>query len=168
MDIVQGLATAISGLTPNVFNASTTGDNELIVMNTVSTSRYADNEGISGNLPTLSFVVDVAQTSTTATLFGSTAVDTISNTAGSTSGTFFLTPSAVQLTGSRVTVKNNSISQSLNAGVTITEAAANMGSAIATVSGTNLKGTFSLIAEFADISTQIPSSVVTTDRTGWL
>jgi len=77
-----------------------------------------------------------------------------------------LNASDVDLTGVRVTVTNNSTTSSRTA--SLAENLANLGTPTVLVSGTNTLGTYSLIADFSDVSDQTPASTATVDRTSWL
>ena len=161
-DIVTALATAISGATPNNWNATANGDDEVIIYNTVSVTGYPSNLGTGGAaFPTITFTVDAAQTTTTAALSSAA-----SNTAGLASRTFFLNVDKSDLTGVRVTAKNNSTSAA--GSFSIAENLANLGAFTALASGTNTIGTNSIIAAFADVADATPASTTTASRLGWL
>jgi hypothetical protein len=162
LDIVTALASAISGATPNKWNASVSGNDEVVIYNTVSVTGYPNELGTGGAaFPTIAFTVDAAQTSTTAVLSSNA-----SNTAGAASRTYFLNVQKDDLSGIRVTAKNNSTSSA--GSFAIAENAANVSAFSALASGTNTIGTFAQIAAFTDVADATPASTSTTDRLGWL
>ena len=148
----------------NLYNASDSAD-EIVITRTVSNAGYGtDVSQNAGSIPTLSFTIDAAQTSTTAQLSSNA-----SNSAGLASD-YYLTVGANALTGMRLKFVNNGTAASNVATVTITRSAGSglPSSPTALVSGTNVIGTKSIIAGFSDISNTSGGVTTTTSRLGWL
>ena len=164
-DIASAIAGQISGGTPNLYNADgDTVSGEILISRTVSVAGYpSDRSPAAGSIPTLSFTIDAAQTSTTAVLSNNA-----SNTAGASSD-YFLNVIKNDLTGLRITVKNNSTSAAGSMSVGVSNGGTAIGTASAALaSGTNMVKNTSLVAAFADISTATPASTSSTSRLGWL
>jgi hypothetical protein len=169
----SALATQISGtsrspgaISTNLYNADAdTVSGEILITSTVSVAGYpSDLSSAAGSIPTLSFVIDAAQTSTTVSLKSGVS----SNSAGLNSD-YFLGVRAQSLTGLRVTVKNNSTSVAGGMSVNHSGGGTAIGTASAALaSGTNMIGNTALVAGFTEIETQVPASTSTKNRISWL
>ena len=197
-DIAAALATAISG-TKNTAQAYTYGaayvsGGKIAVTKRVSVAGYPDDitTGVT-SMPTISFVIDAAQTSTTLGLTSSAKSNLASlSYAGAASGVFLsitkndvpgMTVKLVNNNAGASTLSASSVSSGLNTGATsgilgaIGYAAASTTlntSPIVTslVSGTHFIGPNTSYANvFADVSTATTSTsqaAATTNRSGWL
>jgi len=200
VEIAKLVATAISGATNPATQAKlygATADGAYVtVTQRVSKVPYNDDitTGVT-SLPTISFVIDAAQTSTTVGMdAGATSNVASQDKQGTTSG-FFLTTGVNNVAGVTVKIVNNDntaaalaaanvVSYTLSSGVTsgILGTAGNSSTASKTlngsndtvklVSGTHFNGPASAYAAvFADVSTASTSetqAAAVTNRSGWL
>ena len=160
-DIASALASAMSNTD---YNASASGS-DITVYRTVGTTANHPNSNLSNNagaLPSLSFTIDAAMSSTTAQLSSNA-----SNTAGLNSD-FFLGSVASPQVGLRVTVQNNSTSLNRTGTIARTGTSGALGTPVALASTTNMVQDKSQVAAFSDIENPVTvTAAATTDRTGW-
>jgi hypothetical protein len=159
-DIASALASAMSNTS---YNASASGSDITVYSAIGSTSPNSDLSNAAAALPTLSFVIDTAMTSTTAQLSANA-----SNTAGLNSD-FFLGQVASPQVGLRITVQNNSTSLDRSATITANSGGTALGTPVDLANNTNMAPSKSLVATFAEIENPVTvTAAATTDRTGWL